>query len=72
MQVIYGINPLLEVVLSHPAMLEKIFVAEGRGGEEVQKILKLAADHRIPVECCGRDRLEKLARQACEDGEEFL
>jgi 23S rRNA (guanosine2251-2'-O)-methyltransferase len=68
MQVIYGINPLLEVVLSHPAMLEKIFVAEGRGGEAVQKILKLAADHRIPVECSGRDRLEKLAPRCVHQG----
>ena len=68
MQVIYGINPLLEVVLSHPAMLEKIFVAEGRGGEAVQKILKLAANHRIPVECSGRDRLEKLAPRQVHQG----
>ena len=68
MQVIYGINPLLEVVLSHPAMLEKIFVAEGRGGEAVQKILKLAADHQIPVECSGRDRLEKLAPRCVHQG----
>ena len=68
MQVIYGINPLLEVVLSHPAMLEKIFVAEGWGGEAVQKILKLAADHRIPVECSGRDRLEKLAPRCVHQG----
>ncbi|MEI7670587.1 MAG: 23S rRNA (guanosine(2251)-2'-O)-methyltransferase RlmB [Deltaproteobacteria bacterium] len=68
MQVIYGINPLLEVLLSHPAMLEKIFVAEGRGGEAVQKILKLAADHQIPVECSGRDRLEKLAPRCVHQG----
>ncbi len=30
MQVIYGINPLLEIFHSHPAMLEKIVIAEGR------------------------------------------
>jgi 23S rRNA (guanosine2251-2'-O)-methyltransferase len=68
MQVIYGINPLLEVVLSHPAMLEKIHVAEGRGGEAVQKILKLAADRRIPVESSGRDRLERLAPRCVHQG----
>jgi 23S rRNA (guanosine2251-2'-O)-methyltransferase len=49
-QVIYGINPLLEVLLSHPAMLEKVVVADGRGGNEVRKILKLAAEHGIPLE----------------------
>ena len=68
MQVIYGINPLLEIVLSHPAMLEKIVVAEGRGGDEVQKILKLAAEHGIPVEFGGRERVEKLAPRRVHQG----
>lgn len=68
MQVIYGINPLLEMLHSHPAMVEKIFVAEGRGGAAVQKILKLAADHRIPVEFGGRERLEKLAPRSVHQG----
>ncbi|MDP2840198.1 MAG: RNA methyltransferase substrate-binding domain-containing protein, partial [Syntrophales bacterium] len=68
MQVIYGINPLLEVLLSHHAVLEKIIVAEGRGGAAVQRILKLASDHRIPVECSGRDRLEKLAPRGVHQG----
>ena len=56
MQVIYGINPLLEIFLSHPAMLEKIVVAEGRERGAVQKILKLAAENGIPVECGGREQ----------------
>ena len=68
MQVIYGINPLLEVLLSHPAMLEKVVVAEGRGGDEVRKILKLAAEHGIPVEFGGRERLEKLAPHQVHQG----
>lgn len=68
MQVIYGINPLLEVLLSHPAMLEKIVVAEGRGGDEVRKILRLAAEHGIPHEFGGRERLEKLAPHQVHQG----
>ena len=60
MQVIYGINPLLEMFLSHPAMLEKIVVAEGRGGEALQKIIALASDRGIPVEFSGREKVEKL------------
>jgi 23S rRNA (guanosine2251-2'-O)-methyltransferase len=67
-QVIYGINPLLEVLLSHPAMLEKIVVAEGRGGDEVRKILRLAAVHGIPHEFGGRERLEKLAPHQVHQG----
>ena len=61
MQVIYGINPLLEIFHSHPAMLEKIIIAEGRERGTVQKILKLAAENGVPVEIAGRDKLEKLA-----------
>ena len=68
MQVIYGINPLLEVLLSHPAMLEKVVVADGRGGNEVRKILKLAAEHGIPLEFCGRERLEKMAPHQVHQG----
>jgi 23S rRNA (guanosine2251-2'-O)-methyltransferase len=68
MQVIYGINPLLEIFLSHPAMLERVVVAEGRGGEAVQKILKLATEHGIPVEFGGRDQVEKLAPRRVHQG----
>jgi 23S rRNA (guanosine2251-2'-O)-methyltransferase len=68
MQVIYGINPLLEIFLSHPTMLEKIIVAEGRGGEAVQKIMKLASDRGIPVEFTGREKVEKLAPRRVHQG----
>jgi 23S rRNA (guanosine2251-2'-O)-methyltransferase len=67
-QVIYGINPLLEVLLSHPAMLDKIVVADGRGGADVRKILSLAHEHGIPVEFGGRERLEKLAPRQVHQG----
>lgn len=68
MQVIYGINPLLEMFLSHPTMLEKIVVADGRGGEALQKIMKLASDHRIPIEFTAREKLEKLAPRRVHQG----
>ena len=61
MQVIYGVNPLLEIFHSHPAMFEKIVIAEGRERGAVQKILTLAAENGVPVEIAGRDKLEKLA-----------
>ena len=68
MQVIYGINPLLEVFFSHPEMLEKVVVADRRGGNEVRKILKLAAEHGIPVEFGGRERVENLAPHQVHQG----
>ncbi len=68
MQVIYGINPLLEIFLSRPAMLEKVVVADGRGGEAVRRILKLAAEGGIPVEFGGRARVEALAPRRVHQG----
>ena len=68
MQVIYGINPLLEVLLSHPEMIEKVVVVEGRGGNEMRKILALAAEQGLPVEFGGRERLEKLAPRQVHQG----
>jgi 23S rRNA (guanosine2251-2'-O)-methyltransferase len=67
-QVIYGINPLLEVFFSHPEMLEKVVVADRRGGNEVRKILKLAAEHGISVEFGGREQVEKLAPRQVHQG----
>ena len=68
MQVIYGINPLLEMFHSHPALLEKIVVVKGQEREAVQKILKLAAENGVPVESAGRDRVEKLAPRQVHQG----
>jgi 23S rRNA (guanosine2251-2'-O)-methyltransferase len=67
-QVSYGINPLREVFFSHPEMLEKVVVADRRGGNEVRKILKLAAEHGIPVEFGGRERVENLAPRQVHQG----
>jgi len=61
MQVIYGINPLLEICEAHPAMLAKIVVAEGAQGEAVERILRLARQHGVPVETDRRERVEKMA-----------
>ena len=68
MQVIYGINPLLEMILSDPGQLEKIIVADGRRGVEVRKILRLADEYRIPVETGDREKVEKLAPHRVHQG----
>lgn len=68
MEVVYGINPLLEMVLAQPAMLEKIIIAKGRTGVEVQKILTLAREQGIPVELSGREKVERLAPRRVHQG----
>jgi len=60
-QVIYGINPLLEILLSDPAVVEKVILAEGRSGGPAHKLLMLAREHGIPVEFGEREKVERLA-----------
>ncbi len=68
MQVIYGINPLLEVLIAQPEQLKKVVIVAGREGDGVKQILKLAAEHGIPVEFSAKDRMEKLAPRQVHQG----
>jgi len=68
MQVIYGINPLMEAFQSGTAILQKIVVAEGRGGEAVKKLQRLASSQGIPVEFGSKERLEQLAPRRVHQG----
>ncbi|MHB8828215.1 MAG: 23S rRNA (guanosine(2251)-2'-O)-methyltransferase RlmB [Syntrophales bacterium] len=68
MQLTYGINPLVEGLLSHPPAFEKILIARGRGGEELRKILDLAQKAGIPVEYVGREAIERLAPKCVHQG----
>ncbi|MHB8090564.1 MAG: 23S rRNA (guanosine(2251)-2'-O)-methyltransferase RlmB [Syntrophales bacterium] len=68
MQLTYGINPLLEGLLSQPPVFEKILIARGRGGEELPKILALAQKADVPVEYVGREAIEKLAPKCVHQG----
>ncbi|MCX5835658.1 MAG: 23S rRNA (guanosine(2251)-2'-O)-methyltransferase RlmB [Deltaproteobacteria bacterium] len=59
MQVIYGINPLLEVLKGHDRVIRKLVIASGKGGDSIQKILDLAKRNGIPVEFRDRDYLDR-------------
>src|SRR3989339_695824 len=68
MQLTYGINPLIEGLLSQPPVFEKVLIARGRGGEDLRKILALAERAGIPVEYVGREAIEKLAPKSVHQG----
>jgi 23S rRNA (guanosine2251-2'-O)-methyltransferase len=61
LQVIFGINPLLEALKSQKEGIEKIVIAQGRGGAAIQKILNLAEQGVIPVELRERSYLDRQA-----------
>jgi 23S rRNA (guanosine2251-2'-O)-methyltransferase len=67
-QVIFGMNPLLEALKSQTGMISKIVIAKGRGGETVQRILKLAEHNDIPVEVRERAYLDRQAGQKIHQG----
>lgn len=58
-QVIYGINPVLEVLRGHDRVIKKLVIASGKGGDSIRKILDLAKRTGIPVEFKDRDYLDR-------------
>lgn len=68
MQVIFGINPLLEALKDKNGRIKKIVIAEERRGESVQKILGLAKQQGIPVEFRERSYLDKWTNQKVHQG----
>jgi 23S rRNA (guanosine2251-2'-O)-methyltransferase len=68
MQVIFGINPLLEDLRSQAGRVSKIIVAEGRGGEAFQNVLNLAKQKGIHIEFKERSYLDRKAGQGSHQG----
>ncbi len=68
MQVIYGINPVLETLRSQGGDIRKIILAEGRRGGDVTTILELAAARGIEVEVRRREVLDRQAGTAAHQG----
>jgi 23S rRNA (guanosine2251-2'-O)-methyltransferase len=67
-QVIFGINPLLEDLKSQAGRVTKIIVAQGRGGEALQKVLNLAKQKGIHIEFRERSYLDRKAGQGSHQG----
>ena len=61
MQMIYGINPVMEAMKIARGGLEKIIVMRSKVGKPVQTILQMAARKGIPVEFKDKAHLEQLA-----------
>jgi len=61
MQVIYGINPVMEMLQGRANSVKQIVVAGTRGGENIQALVRRAGQSGIPVEFRDRAYLENLA-----------
>ncbi|MEK7828817.1 MAG: RNA methyltransferase substrate-binding domain-containing protein, partial [Deltaproteobacteria bacterium] len=60
MRIIYGINPLMEALKSHPEYFKDMLIAHGRAGSEVEKIIKLAGQHNIKYRTVQKAEIEGL------------
>lgn len=63
---IYGINPVLEALRAR--RLNKVFLAPGRGGQEVDEIRSSARQQRATVQTVPRDVLDRMAKTAKHQG----
>ncbi len=61
MRIVYGINPVRELLIEKNPDVSRIAVARGRGGAEIQEIIRLAKQHGIAVEYKTREELDALA-----------
>ncbi len=61
MRIVYGINPVRELLIEKNPDVFKIVVAKGRGGEDIREIVRLATQHGIALEYKTREELDALA-----------
>jgi 23S rRNA (guanosine2251-2'-O)-methyltransferase len=59
---IYGIHPVLEALKAKRPILQKIAVAEGRGGPPLRAVRQLAQEKKIPLQVYPRQVLDRWAR----------
>jgi 23S rRNA (guanosine2251-2'-O)-methyltransferase len=60
-EIIYGINPVLEALRSERHGLNKILLAEGKGGGPVRLLRQLAREKGIPIQVSPKEALDRLA-----------
>lgn len=60
-EVIYGINPVRELLFFRPSLLEKVIVSQGRTAGPLAEIAALAAQKGVPFLVSDKRELERLS-----------
>lgn len=68
MKYIYGINPLTEALKRETAEIQRLFIAKGREGEIIRKLIALASAKGIPVVYLKREELGRLVGNTLHQG----
>ncbi len=67
-RIIYGINPVLEAITSHPQDFKEIIIFSGKTGREIENIKNLAGKNRIRFRNGDRHEFERLAKNENHQG----
>jgi 23S rRNA (guanosine2251-2'-O)-methyltransferase len=65
--IIYGLNPVLEAIRSHPDRIHYIGVAREHGGK-VQRVISDAKKAGVPVRMLPADQIDRLANRGVHNG----
>lgn len=68
MRIIYGVNPVIEALKSHPEYFKDILIASGRAGQAAEKIKKLAEQYDIKCRIIEKEEIEMLAKSPHHQG----
>jgi 23S rRNA (guanosine2251-2'-O)-methyltransferase len=67
-EIIYGVNPVVEILRRRPADIKKIILAEGKEHKSTQLLLDLAQREKITVEYKERPFLDQLSHTGHHQG----
>lgn len=67
-EIIYGVNPVVEILKRRPSEIKKILLAVGKGQKNLQFLLALAQSKRVTIEYKERQVLDQLSRTGNHQG----
>jgi len=67
-EVIYGVNPVLEVLRFGEMSVERVLVAKGRAGSAVEPVLQMAGQRGVAVSFVDRREIDRLAGRDSHQG----
>lgn len=66
--IVYGRNPVRELLISAPERVSKLVVASGARGVSLEEVLNIAFKNRINVEYCRKHDLDRLSHGGSHQG----
>jgi len=67
-QIVCGRNPVVELLVSKPQSVDKVFIQRGASGDAIDEVLRLAKDASVPVQRVPAARLASLAGKVRHQG----